>query len=87
MMKKTKRKIYTTLKAKIALEALGEQSTIADLARRLGDLADGIAPVLVENFRLGYTDGVIRLRLAGRARALRVASRGMGASFINDRCV
>jgi len=26
--------------------------------------------VLVGNFRLGHTDGVIRLRLVGRARAL-----------------
>jgi transposase len=34
MMKKTRRKIDTALKAKIALEALREQSTIADLAQR-----------------------------------------------------
>jgi len=33
-MKKTRRKIDTALKAKIALEALREQSTIADLAQR-----------------------------------------------------
>jgi transposase len=34
MMKKTRRKIDAALKAKIALEALREQSTIADLAQR-----------------------------------------------------
>jgi transposase len=34
MMKKTRRKIDTALKAKIALEALREQSTIVDLAQR-----------------------------------------------------
>ena len=33
-MKKTRRKIDAALKAKIALEALREQSTIADLAQR-----------------------------------------------------
>ena len=33
-MKKTKRKIDAALKAKIALEALREQATIADLAQR-----------------------------------------------------
>jgi len=33
-MKKTRRKIDATLKAKIALEALREQSTVADLAQR-----------------------------------------------------
>ena len=34
MMKKTRRKIDAALKAKIALEVLREQSTIADLAQR-----------------------------------------------------
>ena len=34
MAKKTRRKIDAGLKAKIALEALREQSTVADLARR-----------------------------------------------------
>jgi transposase len=34
MMKKTRRKIDTALKAKIALEALREQSSVADLAQR-----------------------------------------------------
>jgi transposase len=34
MMKKTRRKIDAALKAKIALEALRKQSTIADLAQR-----------------------------------------------------
>lgn len=34
MTKKTRRKIDTTLKAKIALEALREQATVADLAQR-----------------------------------------------------
>jgi transposase len=34
MMKKTKRKIDAALKAKIALEALREQSTVADLSQR-----------------------------------------------------
>jgi transposase len=34
MMKKTRRKIDAALKAKIALEALREQSTVADLAQR-----------------------------------------------------
>src|SRR3954471_4991502 len=34
MMKKTRRKIDAGLKAKIALEALGEQSTVADLSQR-----------------------------------------------------
>jgi hypothetical protein len=34
MMKKTRRKIDAALRAKIALEALREQSTIADLAQR-----------------------------------------------------
>jgi transposase len=34
MMKKTRRKIDAVLKAKIVLEALREQSTIADLAQR-----------------------------------------------------
>jgi transposase len=34
MMKKTRRKIDASLKAKIALEALGEQSTVADLSQR-----------------------------------------------------
>ncbi len=34
MMKRTRRKIDAALKAKIALEALREQSTIADLAQR-----------------------------------------------------
>ena len=33
-MKKTRRKIDVVLKAKIALEALREQSTVADLAQR-----------------------------------------------------
>ena len=33
-MKKTRRKVDAALKAKIALEALREQSTIADLAQR-----------------------------------------------------
>ena len=33
-MKRTRRKIDAALKAKIALEALREQSTIADLAQR-----------------------------------------------------
>jgi transposase len=33
-MKKTRRKIDAALKAKIALEALGEQATVADLAQR-----------------------------------------------------
>ena len=33
-MKKTRRKIDAGLKAKIALEALREQSTVADLAQR-----------------------------------------------------
>jgi len=33
-MKKTKRKIDAALKAKIALEALREQATVADLAQR-----------------------------------------------------
>jgi hypothetical protein len=33
-MKKTRRKIDATLKAKFALEALREQSTVADLSRR-----------------------------------------------------
>ena len=33
-MKKTRRKIDATLKAKIALEALREQSTVADLSQR-----------------------------------------------------
>jgi transposase len=34
MMKKTRRKIDAALKAKIALEALREQSTVADLSQR-----------------------------------------------------
>ena len=34
MKKKTRRKIDAALKAKIALEALREQSTVADLAQR-----------------------------------------------------
>jgi transposase len=34
MMKKTRRKIDAALKAKIALEAVREHSTIADLAQR-----------------------------------------------------
>ena len=34
MMKKTRRKIDAALKAKIALEALREQATVADLAQR-----------------------------------------------------
>jgi transposase len=34
MMKKPRRKIDATLKAKIALEALREQATVADLAMR-----------------------------------------------------
>jgi transposase len=34
MMKKTRRKIDAATKAKIALEALREQATVADLARR-----------------------------------------------------
>ncbi|MGZ5357303.1 MAG: transposase, partial [Solirubrobacterales bacterium] len=34
MMKKPRRKIDATLKAKIALEALREQATVADLAVR-----------------------------------------------------
>jgi transposase-like protein len=34
MMKKTRRKIDAALKARIALEALREQSTIVDLAQR-----------------------------------------------------
>ena len=34
MSKKTRRKIDAALKAKIALEALREQSTVADLAQR-----------------------------------------------------
>jgi hypothetical protein len=34
MMKKPRRKIDTTLKAKIALEALREEATVADLAVR-----------------------------------------------------
>lgn len=34
MTKKTRRKIDMTLKAKIALEALREQATVADLAQR-----------------------------------------------------
>jgi len=34
MMKRTRRKIDAALKAKIALEALREQATIADLAQR-----------------------------------------------------
>jgi transposase len=34
MTKKTRRKITADLKAKIALEALREQSTVADLAQR-----------------------------------------------------
>jgi transposase len=34
MMKKTRRKINAALKAKIALEAVREHSTIADLAQR-----------------------------------------------------
>ncbi len=34
MTKKTRRKIDAALKARIALEALGEQSTVADLAQR-----------------------------------------------------
>ena len=33
-MKKTRRKIATALKAKIALEAVREQATVADLAQR-----------------------------------------------------
>ncbi len=33
-MKKTRRRIEAALKAKIALEALREQSTVADLAQR-----------------------------------------------------
>ena len=33
-MKKTRRKIDAALKAKIALEALREQATVADLAQR-----------------------------------------------------
>ena len=33
-MKKTRRKIDAALKAKIALEALREQSTVADLSQR-----------------------------------------------------
>ena len=33
-MKKSRRKIDAALKAKIALKALGEQSTVADLAQR-----------------------------------------------------
>ena len=33
-MKKTRRKVDAALKAKVALEALREQSTIADLAQR-----------------------------------------------------
>jgi transposase len=33
-MKQTRRKIDATLKAKIALEALREQSTVADLSQR-----------------------------------------------------
>jgi transposase len=34
MMKKTRHRIEAALKAKIALEALREQSTVADLAQR-----------------------------------------------------
>jgi transposase len=34
MMRKSRRKIAAALKAKIALEAIGEQSTVADLAQR-----------------------------------------------------
>ncbi len=34
MTKRTRRKINATLKAKIALEALREQATVADLAQR-----------------------------------------------------
>ena len=37
-MKKTRRKIDASLKAMIALEALREQATVADLAQRAGAL-------------------------------------------------
>ena len=36
MTKRTRRKIDTALKAKIALEALREEATVADLAQRYG---------------------------------------------------
>jgi transposase len=36
MTKRTRRKIDATLKAKIALEALREDATVADLAQRYG---------------------------------------------------
>jgi transposase-like protein len=34
IMKKSRRKTDAALRAKIALEAIGEQSTVADLAQR-----------------------------------------------------
>src|ERR1700730_3147003 len=86
MMKKSGRKIDAGLKAKIALEAIGEQSTVADLAQRTGSIGTRSTPGR-SSFR-SKRHGRLTLVLGGTPRnsgsgRSRSCTRRLGSSLSN----
>ncbi len=65
-MKKSKRKIDAALKAKIALEALREQATVADLAVRYEVHPNQIPDLCVEEAAAGECGAGVRSRRGHR---------------------